>query len=101
MNGRLRGFVWCLGILALLALPMMSRADGIDLKVKLGGDDQAHFDFNAGARRHHPMIWKAAQQLREAKHTLWKASNDFNGHKAEAIQAINTALDQLKVCESK
>ena len=93
--------VWCTGVLCLLAMPMISRADGIDLKVKIGGDDQTHFDFKAGAGHHHPMIWKAAQQLRQAKHTLWKAADDFNGHKAEAIQAINAALDQLKVCETK
>lgn len=74
---------------------------GVDLSVNIGGDDQAHFDFTGGPGHHHPMIWKAAQQLRNAKHTLWEAKNDFGGHKADAIGAINAALDQLKICEQK
>jgi hypothetical protein len=90
-----------LGMLGLLAMPMAVRADGVNLSVNIGDDDQAHFDFKAGARHHHPMIWKAAQQLRNAKHTLWEAANDFHGHKAAAIGAINAALEQLKVCEAQ
>jgi len=89
------------GMLGLLAVPMAVKADGLDLSVKVGVDDQAHFDFKGGARNHHPMIWKAAQQLRNAKHTLWEAADDFGGHKIAAIGAINNALEQLKVCESK
>ncbi len=90
-----------MGMIGLLAMPLVARADGFNLNVKVGADDQAHFDFKAGARHHHPMIWKAALQLRNAKHTLWKAADDFHGHKAEALQAINGALDQLKVCEAQ
>lgn len=89
------------GVLGLLSMPAVVRADGFNLNVDIGGDDQAHFDFNGGKRHHHPEIWKAAQQLRMAKLTLWKAADDFHGHKVEAIQAINGALDQLRVCESK
>lgn len=96
-----RKFAYGLGILAFLALPMVARADGFNMNVNIGGDDQAHFDFKGMARRHHPVIWKAAQQLRKAKHTLWVAADDFHGHKIEAIQAINAALDQLRVCESR
>jgi len=36
-------------------------------------------------KHHHPMIWKAAQQLRNAKHTSGRPLYDFNGHKADAI----------------
>lgn len=86
------------GMAAAVAVPFAAHA-GVDLSVNIGGDDQAHFDFNGGARHHDPMIWKAAQQLRNAKHTLWKARNDFHGHKADAIGAINGALDQLAACE--
>jgi hypothetical protein len=88
------------GMLAAVAVPFVAHA-GLDLTVDINGDDQAHYDFNAGARKHHPMIWKAAQKLREAKHDLWKAANDFGGHKADAIGAINNALDQLAICEAK
>jgi hypothetical protein len=77
------------------------KAAGVDLTVNIGVDDQAHFDFKGGQGHHHPLIWKAAQQLKNAKHTLWEAKNDFNGHKADAIGAINAALDQLKICEQK
>jgi hypothetical protein len=97
----LRKLVCGMAVLGVLAIPVMVKADGLDLKVNIGDNDQAHFDFNGGPKHHHPMIWRAAQQLRQAKATLWKAADDFNGHKADAIQAINAALDQLKVCESK
>ncbi len=99
--GQMRLWVCGLGLLGLLAMPMMTRADGFDMKVNIGNDDQAHFDFNAGAGHHHPMIWRAAQQLRAAKHDLWKARNDFHGHKADAIQSINAALEQLRACEAQ
>jgi hypothetical protein len=92
---------WGFGLLGLLMMPMAVRADGFSLNANIGGDDQAHYDFIGGMGRHHPKIWRAAQQLRNAKHTLWQARDDFHGHKAEAIQAINAALDQLKVCEQQ
>ncbi len=101
LKSHLRKLALGVGILGLLAMPMTLRAAGFDLTVNIGVDDQAHYDFKAGARSHHPMIWKAAHQLQAAKHTLWKAATDFNGHKADAIQAINAALDQLRICESK
>jgi hypothetical protein len=86
---------------ALLSLAAMPAMAGLDLTINVGQDDQAHYDFKGGARKHHPMIWKAAKQLQNAKHTLWEAADDFHGHKADAIGAINAALDQLAVCESK
>lgn len=88
------------GMAVALAVPFVAKA-GMDLTVNLGGDDQAHFDFNGGQRHHDPMIWKAAKQLQNAKHSLWQAANDFHGHKADAIGAINAALDQLSVCERR
>ncbi len=86
---------------AMLGLTVMPAMAGIDLTVNVGSDDQAHYDFNAGPSHHHPMIWKAAQKLQAAKHDLWKARDDFHGHKADAIGAINAALDQLRICESR
>lgn len=100
MKGYLRKVVLGAGVLGLLALPMVVKA-GIDLSVNIGGDDQAHFDFNGGPRHHHPLIWKAAKQLQNAKYTLWHAADDFHGHKADAIGAINAALDQLRMCEQR
>lgn len=99
MNISLRKLALGVGVLGLMAMPMVVRADGLNVDINV--DDQAHYDFKAGPRHHHPMIWKAAKQLQAAKVTLWHAANDFNGHKADAIGAINAALDQLKVCEAK
>jgi hypothetical protein len=101
VSNRLRVGVLGLALLGLLVMPLAVKADGVDLTVNVGVDDNAHFDFKGGPRHHHPMIWKAAMQLRNAKHTLWEAADDFNGHKKDAIGAINAALEQLKVCESK
>jgi hypothetical protein len=105
MKTHLRKLVLGAGMLGLIALPMVAMPvvanAGLDLTVNVGGDDQAHFDFNGGPAHHHPMIWRAAQQLRAAKHTLWHAADDFHGHKVDAIGAINAALDQLKVCEGQ
>jgi len=103
LKNHLRKLALGAGMLGLVALPLavapVTAMAGFDLSVNIGGDDQAHFDFNGGPGRHTPMIWKAAKQLQNAKHTLWKARDDFHGHKADAIQAINAALDQLRVCE--
>ncbi len=84
---------------AALILPAAAKADGISLNVNLGADDEAHFHFSGGKRSHHPLILKAAKQLQNAKHTLWAAADDFHGHKAAAIMAINSALDELRAAE--
>ena len=86
-----------LGLACVLMAPTLVHADGLSLNVNLGADDEAHFHFNAGKKHIHPMIWKAAKQLQNAKHTLWAAADDFGGHKVAAIQAINQALDQLQM----
>lgn len=87
-----------LGLLAGSLAPALAHADDLSLNVNLGADDQAHFDF-ADRHRHDPMILKAARQLQAAKHSLWRARNDFNGHKRAAIEAINRALDELSLAE--
>jgi hypothetical protein len=82
-----------------VAAPALLRADGVSLNVDLGADDEAHFHFADRHRHHHPEILKAAMKLQEAKHHLWAAKNDFGGHKVAAIQAINVALDELRMAE--
>lgn len=96
-----RKLVLGMGILGVLAMPVVVMADAFNFNVDINGDDQAHFDFKAGPHHHHPEIWKAAKQLQMAKHDLWKAADDYHGHKADAVMAINAALDQLKVCEQQ
>jgi hypothetical protein len=44
----------------------------------------------------HPEIWAAMNHLREAKNILErKASNDFEGHKHQAVELIDQAMEQL------
>lgn len=43
----------------------------------------------------HPAIRKAIVALEAAKNDLEHAAHDFGGHRVEAIEAINHALEQL------
>ncbi len=45
----------------------------------------------------HPAIRTAQKDLRHAKEALEHADHDFAGHRVKAIEAINTALDELKL----
>ncbi|HEV2961235.1 MAG TPA: hypothetical protein VG649_05365 [Candidatus Angelobacter sp.] len=44
----------------------------------------------------HPHIRAAIHELEEAKGELQRADHDFGGHRAEAIEAIDNALKQLR-----
>ena len=46
----------------------------------------------------HPEIWAAIHSLEHAKEHLEHAAHDFNGHRVDAIGAIDAALRQLHVC---
>ena len=46
----------------------------------------------------HPKIRAALADLRDAKDELEKADSDFGGHKKEALEAVNFAIKQLKIC---
>jgi hypothetical protein len=46
----------------------------------------------------HPEIWAAIHSLEHAREHLDHAAHDFNGHRVEAIGAIDAALRQLHVC---
>jgi hypothetical protein len=46
----------------------------------------------------HPEIWAAIHSLEHAKDHLEHAAHDFNGHRVDAIAAIDAALRQLHVC---
>ena len=49
----------------------------------------------AATPERHPAIRKAIGALEAAKSDLEHAAHDFGGHRVEAIEAINRALDQL------
>src|ERR1700682_1769656 len=50
-----------------------------------------------GRRERHPEIRKAITALERAKADLQRASHDFGGHRAAAIEACNKAIEQLKL----
>jgi hypothetical protein len=46
----------------------------------------------------HPEIREAIGSLRHAREHLEHAKHDYGGHRAEAIRAIDGAIQQLEVC---
>ncbi|HKC64951.1 MAG TPA: hypothetical protein VKB86_15010 [Pyrinomonadaceae bacterium] len=46
-------------------------------------------------RERHPKIREAIRALERAKSDLQHAAHDFNGHREEAVEAVNRALNQL------
>ena len=46
----------------------------------------------------HPEIRDAIDSLRRAKEHLNHASHDFQGHRVDAIRAIDNAIAQLQIC---
>ena len=44
----------------------------------------------------HPLIRRAAAALRSAKTDLQNAAHDYCGHRVEALEAVNNALNQLQ-----
>ena len=75
---------------AAMTLPAVSNAG-------FNEETEAHFHFHGHA--HHPLILKAANQLREARQTIWSAPSIFHGHKTAALAAVDAALDELRKCE--
>ncbi len=51
-----------------------------------------------GARRErHPAIRKAIAALERAKTDMQRASHDFGGHRAAALEACDRAIEQLRL----
>jgi len=46
----------------------------------------------------HPQIREALAALRRAKEHMEHAAHDFGGHRVEAIEATNKAIEQLEIC---
>jgi hypothetical protein len=89
------------GLAVLAASPIMlapakAHADGFSANINIGDDDEAHFHFSDRGRVD-PKIFAAADNLRQAKRKLWDARHDFGGHRDAAINAINHALDELRM----
>jgi len=52
----------------------------------------------APAPEPHPEIRDAIASLQRARDHLQHAAHDFGGHRVEAIQAIDQAIAQLRIC---
>lgn len=50
-----------------------------------------------GRGERHPEIRAAIRALENARRHLQEAAHDFGGHRAEALEAVNHALEQLKL----
>jgi hypothetical protein len=46
----------------------------------------------------HPEIREALHALRKAKEHMEHAAHDFGGHRVEAMEATNRAIEQLEIC---
>ena len=46
----------------------------------------------------HPEIREALASLRNARAHIHDAAHDFNGHREEALRAVDAAIRQLEVC---
>ena len=51
-----------------------------------------------GGRGHHPEIRQVINKLRVAKQHLEQAAHDYQGHRVDAIKAIDNAIGQLETC---
>jgi hypothetical protein len=51
----------------------------------------------AEGRERHPNIRRAINALRTARNDLEHAGHDFGGHRVEAMQSIDRAIEQLEV----
>jgi hypothetical protein len=49
----------------------------------------------AEEHEHNPRIHHALEALRDARHELNEAPHDFHGHKQEALDAIDRAIEHL------
>ena len=52
----------------------------------------------AAPAERHPEIREALGALRKAKEHMEHAAHDFGGHRVEAIEATNRAIEQLELC---
>ena len=51
----------------------------------------------SATKERHPRIHAAIKELEAAKIELQKAPHDFGGHRAEAVEAVDRAIAQLRV----
>ena len=75
----------------ILARALGLLAGGLALPLAVGRPAQAQ-----EKKERHPHIHRALEELREAKKELKEADHDFGGHRAEALKAVDHAIEQLE-----
>jgi hypothetical protein len=95
----LKKTVLAMGLAALVSVPFIAKADGLNLSININDDNEAHFHFKDHSIKHHPEMAAAAKALVNGKARLWNAKGDFGGHRETAIQDINNALDEIRLAD--
>jgi hypothetical protein len=84
-----RFFVSCVAIVFLAVVPAHHASAQAPARVQ-GAARKARVEA-------HPRIHSAIRELQAAKEELQKAPHDFGGHRADAVQAVDRALEQLRL----
>ena len=63
--------------------------------LSIGESPSSAFSAAGTVAERHPLIRKAINALEAAKTDLQNAAHDFHGHRVEALESVNTALNQL------
>lgn len=53
----------------------------------------------AAPEEEHPRIHAALEAMREAKHQLESAAQDYHGHRVESIKHLDMAIHEAEICE--
>lgn len=95
MKNTFRKFLASTVLLAALVFPLTAWA-GAKATQPAAHPVQAGERRRAGGERH-PEIRAAIRALQRAKRHLQEAAHDFGGHRVEALEAVNKAIEQLKL----
>lgn len=80
---------------ALLLLLALTASSAIIVRAQ-DRDDRPQAERREDRREEHPVIRQAIEQLQQTKYLLeHKAAHDFGGHRVQAIQSIDQAIEHL------
>lgn len=82
---------------AILVVPTMIAPRAFAANAQAAALQQAVPVKKAVRRERHPEIRNAIAALERAKTDLKRANHDFGGHRAEALEACDRAIAQLKL----
>lgn len=99
MKFNLKKSLMAAGLMGLVAVPFIAKAEGFDFNAKIADDNEAHYRFEDHTYHHDPEMQRAAELLAEAKTHIWFATEDSGDHRANAVRNINYALDEITRAE--